>query len=239
MGVTTVDQKYVFKGEDLPHRYAIMLAVAMDFDDGFTDVPSAECNAEVLRVYNECSRVAVAVAMQIREWGYPARAHGSRKEQLAHIPHAYAAGLGELGKHGSLINPELGSMLRLSTVTTDLPLVTDSPRDYGIDDFCSKCQACVSHCPGDAILPEKQEVRGVVKWLVDTEKCAPYWGSYYACAICLQVCPYNAKAFEGQIKQSFVSTMRNIDLKERRETLKANLQTPWTFVERPADLPAG
>lgn len=43
------------------------------------------------------------------------------------IPHAHAAGLGELGKHGSLISPELGPNFRLGMVTTDLPLAENSP----------------------------------------------------------------------------------------------------------------
>ena len=53
------------------------------------------------------------------------------------VPHA--AGLGELGKHGSLINNELGSSMRFSTVLTDMPLVADKPVDFGADDFCMSC----------------------------------------------------------------------------------------------------
>jgi epoxyqueuosine reductase len=233
VGITAVDRRWVYRGEDLPHRAAVVIAVAMDYE-AFRDAPRAETNAEVLRVYDEVGRIAVLVARRIRERGYPARAHTLRREQVAMLPLAHAAGLGELGKHGSLLNRELGCMFRLSVVTTDLPLAEDAPRDEGLDAFCASCQMCVAYCPGDAISPDKQEVRGVVKWVVDTAKCAPYWGSYYACAICLQVCPVNARAFGGRVRHAFIQTIKRIDRQEMRARLRAGLQRPWTHVSPPA-----
>ena len=40
------------------------------------------------------------------------------------MPIAIDAGMGELGRHGLMITPELGSALKLATITTDLPLAT-------------------------------------------------------------------------------------------------------------------
>ena len=53
---------------------------------------------------------------------------------------AIAAGLRELGKHGSLISPQFGAGVRLAGVTIDMPLVPTSPRRFGADEFCSTCQ---------------------------------------------------------------------------------------------------
>ena len=107
------------------------------------------------------------------------------------IPAAIAAGLGELGKHGSIINRELGSRFRLSAVTTDLPLVADSPDEFGIDDYCTRCNACTNACPPGAIAEEKHLVRGVTKWYVDFDKCIPYFGEALGCAACIVRCPWS------------------------------------------------
>ena len=238
IGITHVDQYHVYKGQDLPHSHAIVIAVAMDYD-AIKQAPKIESNAEVLRVYEVVGQIATDLAKHIRNWGYPARAHTLRFQQLNMLPHAHAAGLGELGKHGSLINRDLGCSFRVSVVTTDLPLVEDSPRKEGIEDFCTNCQMCVEYCPGDAISHDKQDVRGVFKWVIDTEACAPYFGTYSGCGICIQVCPWNAQGFGGRFKEAFVQTIKGINLLEWKADLKAGLQEPWTNVERPTEYSEG
>jgi formate hydrogenlyase subunit 6/NADH:ubiquinone oxidoreductase subunit I len=237
-GITLVDQKYVYKGHDVPHKYAILMAVPMDYDEikyGATETHVKE----VLKIYAEAGHTAVNLAEYIRARGYPARAHSIRFEQLMMLPHAIAAGLGELGRHGSLINRELGCSFRLACVTTDLSMTLDNFKNEGIDDVCAGCNMCTEHCPGDAISSEKQNIRGIERWLVDTESCAPYWGSYYSCGICLEVCPFNAKAIDGKYKKSFVERMKEIDAKERTAELSAGLQEPWQHVEKPVEKEEG
>lgn len=222
VGVTHVDPDYVYADNEVRHAHAVVVAVAMDYEE-ILAIPRPEADAEFLRVYEAISRIVVDLAARIRALGYPARAHALRGEQLAMIPHAWAAGLGELGKHGSLINRELGCSFRLGVVTTDLPLAEDAPRNDGIQDFCSSCRMCVSYCPGDAISDEKDVVRGIEKWVVDTERCVPYFSQYYACGICLQVCPLNAKAFDGRFRGAFVETVRGLDADELKRSLDAGL----------------
>lgn len=230
VGVTHVDPHYVYEGKELTHRQAVVLAMAMDLEE-ILQVPRVEANVEYLRVYDKLSRAGVALARHLRSLGYPARAHTLCDEELAMLPHAYAAGLGELGKHGSLINRELGCSFRVGVVTTDLPLAEDSPRDEGIDDFCTSCRMCVTYCPGDAISDETDVVRGVERWIVDTEKCTPYFAIHYACAICLQVCPFNAKAFGGRYRDAFVETINLLDAEELAMRLTATLKEPWTELQ--------
>ncbi len=107
------------------------------------------------------------------------------------IPAAIAAGLGELGKHGSLIHRALGSNFRLACVLTDVPLEPDAPDDFGGDDFCTRCRACSDACPPEAIVPAKQLVRGEVRWYVDFDKCLPFFNEHQGCAICLAACPWS------------------------------------------------
>ena len=188
LGITTVDPAYVYDGANLAHRYAVMVAMAMDYR-AIAQAPSAHTNAEVMRVYADLADLSNELARRIRELGFPARAQTFAHEDLVFIPHAVAAGLGELGKHGSLLSSRLGASIRLAAVTTDLPLITGEPTTARVADLCRNCSLCVDHCPGDAISHEPVIVRGVSRWLVDTDRCAPFWASYHACAICLQVCP--------------------------------------------------
>ena len=223
VGITEVNPFHVYKGNDVPHKYAVILASRMDYDEMKHGATERHVR-EVLRSYAEMGALSAKVAEYIRAAGYPARAHSLRFEQINMIPHAIQAGLGQLGKHGSLINDQLGCSFRLSAVTTDLPMSLDTSRDYGVEDICRNCSMCVKHCPGDAIVHEKQEVRGVMKWVVDTEACAPYWGSYHSCGICLEVCPANVKAFGGNYKNSFIERIKQIDIKQRQQQLESGFK---------------
>ena len=234
VGITPVDPFHVYKGMDLSHRTAIVLAVPMEYDEMKYGATERHVR-EVIKVYALAGKLAVELGKHIRSQGYPARAHTLRFEQLNMLPHAVAAGLGELGKHASLINRELGCSFRLATVTTDLPLATDEPRDWGVDATCENCNMCVSHCPGDAISHEKQEVRGITRWTIDTEACAPYWGTYYACGICLEVCPFNARTQDGEYKDSLIERINKLDRDDWNRELENGLQQPWEFVEKPTD----
>ena len=102
-----------------------------------------------------------------------------------------ACGFGELGKHGSLINPEHGSSFRLPAVLTDAPLAPTLPRAFGVDAFCASCRVREHPCPPEAIAPVKQMVRGTLKWYGDFERCLPLFNQTHGCAICIAVCPWS------------------------------------------------
>ena len=77
----------------------------------------------------------------IRGLGY--NAIPAANDTALSIPLAVDAGLGQLGRHGLLINPRVGSRCRISKIFTDLPLEPVGAVDSGITEFCNACQKCV------------------------------------------------------------------------------------------------
>jgi epoxyqueuosine reductase QueG len=187
---------------DLPHRFVVCLIAGEDYGR-VHDGPRA-IETESIGTYVRCAEMSTALAAHIRALGYPARAHHNGAGEIQAIPAMYAAGLGELGKHGSLIHPALGAGHRPGFVTTDMPLAIDAPNIFGVQDTCLSCQLCVNNCPGDAI-PDEEFVltEGVRRWLTDVEKCYVYsrLRAEY-CHICVDVCPYVHKANRDPVKKS-------------------------------------
>lgn len=191
VGIVRLDPLWVFDGYDVKEPWLIMLGVAMDYDRLAT-APAITAGIEVMETYNDGTRAARILANWIHAQGYRALAHGGPLAgPINLIPPALAAGFGELGKHGSIINRKLGSSFRLASVITDMPLVADQPDIFGADDFCTSCQLCSSACPPQAIFEQKQTVRGAEKWYVNFDKCIGYFHETYGCAICVAVCPWS------------------------------------------------
>jgi NAD-dependent dihydropyrimidine dehydrogenase PreA subunit len=191
VGVAEVTEEDLYEGKNPGLRYAICLGMPMDRGE-MAFAPQPRAAAEVMRTYRAIAKVAIRLAAAIRGMGWPARAYGNpNSTDILLIPMAIRAGLGELGKHGSMIEVEHGSNFRLAAVLTDLPLALDGPVDIGVDDLCVVCRRCVDDCPPRAIPEDKQMVRGVRKWYVDFDKCIPYFVKTCGCAICLEVCPWS------------------------------------------------
>ena len=191
VGIVPLDPLWVFEGYEASEPWLIVLGVAMDYDR-LSTAPAVAAGVEVIETYNRGTRAARKLANWIHAQGYRAEAHGGPLAGPVNlIPAALAAGFGELGKHGSIINRKLGSSFRLAAVRTDLPLVSDRPDLFGADDFCASCQLCSAACPPQAIFDQKQTVRGDEKWYVDFDKCIGYFHETYGCAICIAVCPWS------------------------------------------------
>ena len=209
VGIAAMDPLYVYQGYDIREPWVILIGVAMDYGELAKAPPSFEDPAAgvvVAKEYNRAARACRELANFILSQGYFAKAYqGPYASALNMIPAAIAAGLGELGKHGSMINRTYGSSFRLSAVATDMPLVADAPDDLAVDDFCTHCQICSRACPPDAIFDEKQLVRGEKKWFVDFDKCIPYFGETLACGICIARCPWSLPGTAGKLAQKMLA----------------------------------
>jgi ferredoxin len=213
VGATAMRPEWVFEGEQAPFPNIIVLGVAMDYDI-MQSAPEVAAGAEVLKRYGTAAKAAKDVAAWIRRQGWQADPlTGPLKGKVLMVPAALACGFGELGKHGSIINRELGSCLRLAAVLTDLPMEHGTADLFGADNFCTSCQVCASACPPGAIQAEKRTVRGAVKWYVNFDKCLPFFNETAGCGICLAVCPWSKPGTAPRLAARLEARAKtNIDL---------------------------
>jgi epoxyqueuosine reductase QueG len=205
VGISHLKEEYMIEGATAKYKYAITFGLPMDRNIMLT-APSVKASKEVQRVYALCSRLTVNMSRYVRSLGWPALGLPvNSSSEIVHIPLAINAGIGQLGKHGSLICKEYGSNFRLTTMLTDIPLEVDEPEDIGVDDVCIKCRACSNVCPPQAISDKKQRVRGIEKWYVNFDRCAPYFADTYGCSICVEACPWSVPGRGPKLSERVLS----------------------------------
>ena len=133
----------------------------------------------------------------IRGLGYHAIPAGN--DTALSIPLAVDAGLGQLGRHGLLINPKVGARCRISKIITDLPLEPAGAVDSGITEFCNACLKCVPKC-GTGAIPkgtrgfeplDESNATGVLSWKVDAKKCMTFQNRVgTTCSTCVRRCSW-------------------------------------------------
>ncbi len=111
---------------------------------------------------------------------------------------AQRAGIGWMGKHTNIINPEYGSWFFLCEIITNIDFEI---YDTLIEDMCGSCTLCISACPTGAIVSE---------YVVDASKCISYQtienrgdipdeinldGWIFGCDVCQDVCPFNSPKY--------------------------------------------
>ena len=210
VGITYFDERWVYNHKysrqnedeqemDLPEGLTSSIVVCHEMDhDLLETVPSALSGTATGVGYSQDAVTLLAISQYIKNLGYQAVA--SMNDTALSIPLAIKAGLGEYGRHGLLITPELGPRLRIGKVFTDLPLAHDRPIRFGVKQFCDVCRKCSDACPPAAIPKStpsdvtynQSNILGINKWTVDGEKCFGFWAQQVTdCSICLRVCPYN------------------------------------------------
>jgi len=177
--------------------HVVVMLFEMD-DEGICTAPTLTQMSSTNVAYSRISFTTVMVAEFLRGLGY--HAIPSANCTALSIPLAISAGLGQLGRHGKLVNPKYGPRCRISKVITDLPLKHGSPIDFGVTEFCSTCKRCAESCPAQAIPYGERSFEpvnecnsgGFRAWHLDHKKCYRYWSRVGTnCGICVAVCPYN------------------------------------------------
>ncbi|NQT78505.1 MAG: 4Fe-4S dicluster domain-containing protein [Bacteroidetes bacterium] len=200
------------KRAQLPHSHAIAFTVEMD--KKFMDTaPHAPTVMESANQYMRAAVIATEVAMIIRKLGYHARAHIDGNYRVVCPLVARDAGLGEIGRMGILMTPEIGPRVRIAVVTTDLPLPLSAKADHShMIKFCRICKKCAHVCPSQAIsVDDRKDIHGVKRWQINQESCYTYWCiAGTDCGKCMSDCPYSHpnnlfhNMIRALIKNSFI-----------------------------------
>lgn len=204
VGITEIDRKWIYsKSRDgeplqLPSDYSHAIVALIPVDPELTrtspDYPAARESAVS---YSRMAFLISCLAEFIRRLGYKAWPAGN--DTGLSIPLAIDAGLGRLGRNGLLVNPELGSCLKICKIFTNMDLSEDRPLKPPLLKNCRSCKICSEVCEVDAISKSTEPTyetscpsnnQGILRWPVDGYKCYQFWldnGS--DCSTCIAACP--------------------------------------------------
>ncbi len=127
--------------------------------------------------------LALAIpASQILDWQ-------NQKAHLSHKKLGVLAGLGWIGRNNLLVNPKLGSRLRLVSILTNMPLKVDKPLTYG----CGSCRLCINVCPAQAIKDEPEGFDHIKCFEKLKEFQRQKLVDQYICGVCVNVCKGTGK----------------------------------------------
>ncbi len=205
VGITELDQRWVYKDVEITHTYAIVVVVSHVRSLNNT-APSYFSWASATEAYSRLKFIATQLTDFIRGLGYDAmyRETLGWNPEILMVPLAIDAGIGEFSRKGRVLSPEFGTNMRLKAVTTDLPLKVDKPISFGVHDFCMVCENCATYCPAKAnpfgppmdVPPTIHNNPGFRKWYVNVERCVKFWAAnkkkWLSCGgRCITVCPWN------------------------------------------------
>ena len=179
-------------------KYVVVLLHEWGKDiDGTEHAPSLLTEGLSTLAYARMAPTLWMVAEFIRGLGY--NAIPAANDTALSIPLAVDAGLGQLGRHGLLINPKVGARCRISKIFTDLPLEPAGAVDSGITEFCNACLKCVPKCGTGAITKGNRSYEplgqsnspAVLSWKVDAKKCMTFQNRVgTTCSTCVRRCAW-------------------------------------------------
>ncbi len=175
------------------HKYGIVFAVEMD-QEMINQAPAMPEIIGTAKGYVDAAIIGMVLAYYIRRLGYEALNHMDGNYLVIAPLVARDGGLGEIGRNGILTTQKYGSRVRLGVVTTDLELMPDSIKAFGLQDFCEACKLCSKFCPGKAIPKEKSTEDDIHRWQVNQEKCYSKWRDFGTdCGVCISNCPFSSE----------------------------------------------
>jgi len=140
-------------------------------------------NEEIAMLTNEVTLMGYKIAWKLHREGYRAFYFAPFKQEprfrtaaFQFMPAMYLAGIGQMGFNCSILTPEYGPRIWVTTIITDKELIAGQPVGPAYNEDCKSCLECVKRCPSRAL-----DGKG---WK-NPFKCA----SYGCCGTCLSICP--------------------------------------------------
>ena len=200
---------------DAREEFPIGISIAVKYPDiviqGIADLPTAAYNNWYIKLNDRLDSLATLGAESLKSRGYSAiamtRAHVGSGESgdntvLPHKTVATRAGLGWIGKSALLVTDQFGSMIRISSILTDAPLICAEPVNQS---KCGDCMICTDACPARAVSGKIWSPELFRDEFFDSVKCRKtakerafkgHGGSNTICGKCIEVCPYTRKAWK-------------------------------------------
>lgn len=197
-------------------QYGIVFGIALKIFPSLSDTPSVEYYNEYKSVSKQLRKISYLLENKIQGMGYKAyslaRNHQNEqfKTPLPFKTLATRAGLGWIGKSGTLITKEYGNAVRISGVITDMPFDVGKSVNQS---FCGECCECVQNCPAKAIIGSHWNLETERNNLLDPFACNAkviergkiFGVTDGSCGICISVCPWTKKYISSLQKQNSVN----------------------------------
>ncbi|MGL4670001.1 MAG: hypothetical protein ACRCVG_05340 [Methanobacteriaceae archaeon] len=191
-----------FFNNNLKHRNIIILILKMN-EDIIELGPSKKAKELNKNLYSEIRQKLDILSEFLNkksletEIAYP-------NEKLIDLSYlAQEAGLGQIGKNGLLIIPEVGSKIKIGAILTsneNLPFSTTNKHKW-ILDYCKNCEECIKSCDSNSLIISENNNNNNnsngnnsnnIKASLDVEACI---GSKEGCSYCIKKCPFNIKSY--------------------------------------------
>ncbi|WFD11949.1 hypothetical protein [Tepidibacter hydrothermalis] len=195
-GVTKIDRRYVSMGVDDEIIFDTIILLGYEIpEDVMGNYPNPKGELGAFGAYTGCARNVHKVADFIRSKGYDCRARGW-DGSIKYSPHAVNAGLGNYSTYGVCVTPEAGTRLKYCSILIDADLVLDKPKDFNIEEFCSRCRMCQKSCPSNSIPKEEKKYKGSIKRQTRFSTCLELMTTAKECLKCVRVCPFSMIGYE-------------------------------------------
>jgi epoxyqueuosine reductase QueG len=194
--------------EGLPVGVSAAVKYPKEIIRGITDLPTAEYFDWYNKLNEQLDAIVTYGAELLRSHGYIAIAQTRERVGLGEtelntiLPHktvATLSGIGWIGKSALLVTEQYGSMVRLSSILTNAPLICAAPVN---ESQCGKCAACTNACPAGAISGKMWRAGLAREEFFDAIKCRKtareranhgFGGSAAICGKCIEICPWTRK----------------------------------------------
>lgn len=215
IGYVCLTEADVFKCLAVPYRHVIIFTAKQDKDEILTS-PSIRSQVEVGRIYGETGTASNELTEFLTDRGYGAMPSHSLGGVIDYVKLARKAGLGEIGRHGLLIEPTSGSNHRIGAVFTNIENLNeffDSTNNHEwIKDFCEKCGKCKMKCPIEAIKDVPTINENGYTTCIDHKKCEVIFGNQFGCNICVAVCPFTTVGYDHLKSKSVKRDIQKLNL---------------------------
>ena len=193
---------------NLPIGIAVAIKYPKAVIQGISELPTQEYRNWYGLLNEQLDNLITIGATFLQKKGYQAIAKTRKQvgyygeDCITELPHktiATRTGIGWIGKSALLITKQYGSMVRISSILTDAPLIASKSINQSL---CGSCTICQSACPAKAIYGMLWNTSVKREQLFDYQKCRKmaqlrsekgFGKPEDLCGKCIEVCPYTKR----------------------------------------------